>query len=231
MQPYYEHGGITIYHGDCREIMPTLPKVDAVVTDPPYLGARGESWEGKRVPLTVDYDPASVGLLRGLAYAAALSVDNGWCVVFQDLPGMLCIREELDAYGWLVAHSPAVWCKPPGAFTPCGSANSIPKSVEFITIARKGSAYDAQRVGHYVSQPYSPRAEIFRTGGKPVSLMVDLLRDFTWDNSFSVTLDPFMGSGTTLRAAKDLGRKAIGIEIEEKYCEIAAQRMAQEVLL
>jgi DNA modification methylase len=63
---------------------------------------------------------------------------------------------------------------------------------------------------------------------KPIKLM-------TWCLSFfpdaASVLDPFMGSGTTLRAAKDLGRKAIGIEVEERYCEIAARRMRQEVLL
>lgn len=63
---------------------------------------------------------------------------------------------------------------------------------------------------------------------KPPELMTWLL-EFVWPNLLVV--DPFMGSGTTLRAAKDLGRKAIGIEIEERYCEIAAKRLAQEVLI
>ena len=64
--------------------------------------------------------------------------------------------------------------------------------------------------------------------GKPLPLYRELVRDFA--DADGTILDPFMGSGTTLRAAKDLNRKAIGIEIEEKYCEIAANRMAQEVM-
>jgi DNA modification methylase len=62
---------------------------------------------------------------------------------------------------------------------------------------------------------------------KPIKLMSELVSLFT--NPGETIIDPFMGTGTTLRAAKDLGRKAIGIEIEERYCEIAAKRMAQEV--
>jgi site-specific DNA-methyltransferase (adenine-specific) len=64
---------------------------------------------------------------------------------------------------------------------------------------------------------------------KPIELMRELVSLFT--DPGELILDPFMGSGTTLRAAKDLGRRAIGIELEEKYCEIAVQRLAQEVLL
>lgn len=227
MKPYYEHAGITIYHGDCREILPHL-KADAVVTDPPYLGARGESWQGNSAPLVVDYAPATTGLLDGLVAGSLCALEaGGWLVAFQDFPGCEYLRSSLSA-PWMLAHAPIPWCKPAGAFVPAGSANSVPKSVDFISAARIGTAHNCQRTGYYCSQPYSPKSEIGRTGGKPVALMRAILGDFSVPGD--LILDPFMGSGTTLRAAKDLGRKAIGIEIEERYCEIAAKRLAQEVL-
>jgi DNA modification methylase len=81
----------------------------------------------------------------------------------------------------------------------------------------------------WIDQPISLQSDV---GGhpcpKPLKLMRQLVSSLSTDDG--VVVDPFIGSGTTLRAAKDLGRKAIGIEIEERYCEIAAKRLGQEVL-
>ena len=228
MRTYYDHGGITLYHADCREILPSLGPVDAILTDPPYLGARGQSWEQDRVPLVVDYTPASEALLDTLVRESVRILRNGWFGAFQDFPGMVYLRRVLESQDVMLAFAPAVWCKPAGAYTPNGTANSIAKSVDFITVARVGSACEKQRPGHYVSPSYSPMVEIFRTGGKPLSLMADLVRDYTAPDS--LVLDPFMGAGTTLLACKNLGRRAIGIEVDERCCEIAATRLAQDVL-
>lgn len=223
MTPYYEHKGITIYHGDCREV--ATGDVDSVITDPPYLGARGESWETSRVPLNVPYAPASLDLLRWIATIGV----NGWMVVFQDFKGMVAMRAELeDRDDILLCQVPVVWCKPAGAYCPNGSANSPAKSVDYIVAARRRGIWKSHKPGHYVSNPYSPKSEIFRTGGKPLSLMSAIVRDYSRPGD--LVFDPFMGGGTTLVAARHLRRKAIGIDLEEKYCEIAAKRLEQEVM-
>ena len=207
MQYYYQSGGITIYHGDCREILPTLPKVDLVLTDPPYGIEYVTSWRLRTDKLVApihgdDAYPvdmiehcktqAVVGVLafaRGMpmeAHSTLIWVKNNWSV--GDLE---------HGYGnrW---ESVLWWPGPQHQW-----ANGRPNNVLFA------DKVPAEQLQHPTEKP------------------VALLRQLILHHTCQTILDPFMGSGTTLRAAKDLGRKAIGIEIEERYCEIAAKRMSQ----
>ena len=121
---------------------------------------------------------------------------------------------------------------------PMGMGHHYRRSYETVLVAtKKGAAckwYDNSkrieniiRPGQYGIKKIIPSKDQHPTE-KPTELSGHFLRLHSAPDD--IVLDPFMGSGTTLRAAKDLGRKAIGIEIEEKYCEIAAKRLAQEVL-
>jgi site-specific DNA-methyltransferase (adenine-specific) len=200
--PYYDHGGITIYHGDCREILPLLPKVDLVLTDPPY----GILAEGS----------AATRRSGGNQDAGRMAWDiapDGW------LLDLLCENHEA-AFIWGGLH-----LKLPPTF----GYLLWDKQIDGLNFGECEVCWTTER--------FAPR--IFRhravgiDGGKqhPTQKPIALMR---WciekAGDPQTILDPFMGSGTTLRAAKDLGRKAIGIEIEEKYCEIAVKRLAQEVL-
>jgi DNA modification methylase len=210
MTPYYQDTACTIYHGDCREIMPQLDKVDLVLTDPPY-GLKENAYRvanrGKLAKPT-DYGdfswdnaPASKDLIDAAVSHGEVSII--WGGNYFHLP---------PSRGWLV------WDKQnSGNFADCELAwTNAETSVRIFRhmwngMLRAGEARGVARV---------------HPAQKPVELM-------RWcigfgDNPQTI-LDPFMGSGTTLRAAKDLGRKAIGIELEERYCEIAAKRLAQEV--
>ena len=204
--PRIEHlaEDITLHLGDCREILPTLGKVDAVVTDPPYgiahtwKGGGGHGWGNARSQgeLRNEWDVAAPDVQLLNALIAVSSETIFWGGNYFDLP---CSR------GWLV------WNKPERNFT---FAEAELAWTNIDTIIR---VFDG------------PRSDVGREHPtqKPLALMQWCIRRLKGQT----ILDPFMGSGTTLRAAKDLSRKAIGIELEEKYCEIAARRMAQEVLL
>ena len=227
MKPYYEHAGITIYHGDCREILPTLPKVDAVITDPPfserthaghdasangYIGAGRDGSHRK----TLGYSAWSESDIK--SFLGALNTD-GWIVVFTDhCLAPLWEKHQQDRYVFA----------PLPSFTPGRSvrlSGDGPSSwTDWIIVSRTAKqARWGTLPGGYVNRGRSDRM-----GGKPLGLMSALVRDYS--HRGDLICDPLMGSGTTLRAAKDLERRAIGIEIEEKYCEIAARRLEQEVL-
>ena len=225
MTPYYQDSAVTIYHGDCREILPTLPKVDLVLTDPPYGmnpgkhgGANDQRSRELRRGTYASYDDTPENYVASVvpAIAIALSIaDRG--AVFGLAPSIWSLPTP-DALGGI--YIPAANGRSPWGFQNLapvcfyGTAPDLNLGSKHTTI-RGGGGSDVERIGHPCP--------------KPLQWMLWLVGLASRDGE--TILDPFMGSGTTLRAAKDLGRKAIGIEIEEKYCEIAAKRMAQEVLL
>lgn len=210
MKPYYEHAGITIYHGDCREVLPTLGSVDLVVTDPPYgIGeARGKNKSRSNIAVAKDYGVSSwddapvedlvILTLRGMSRYQIIFGGN-----YYSLPPSSC---------WLV------WDKVNGDndFADCELAwTNLQKAVRKIEWRWNGMLREGNE----------PR---FHPTQKPLVVMKWAIRQAPAD--CGLILDPFMGSGTTLVAAKNMGRRAIGIEAEEKYCEIAVERLRQENL-
>ncbi len=214
MKPYYQDNAVTIYHGDSRQILPSLEPVDLVLTDPPYginyQPQEWKSWNGERrienEPIIGDenkFDPTFLFdlqcclILWGANYYSDLLPTGNW----------LLWDKRCDEIKDKMFGSPVEM-----AWTCCGQKVEIKRLLHGGVINADSS--------HGNNKPR------FHPTQKPLALMVWCLEK----SDKKTILDPFMGSGTTLRAAKDLGRKAIGIEIEEKYCELAAKRMAQEVL-
>ena len=211
---YYEDDHVVIYHGDCLELLPDLV-FDVVVTDPPY----GLDW--KKPPM--EKSPKGYEGIRN--DKDTYFRDEFLKTIAKDMPVVM--------FGSPLIQIPAntkqvlVWQKPPdsGLF---GCVAGFRRDWEAIYLLGKWPQEGPKRssiiktkegLSSYLKGEAHPHT-------KPQNLMKQILQTMPE----GTILDPFMGSGTTLRAAKDLGRKAIGIEIDEKYCEIAAKRMGQEVL-
>jgi len=217
MKPYYEHAGIVIYHGDCREILPTLDAstIDLLLTDPPY----GISW--KRGSNAARLSKAHVGIQNDHDTSARDDV----LAMFHDTPAIV--------FGSFYAPFPnrlrhvLVWEKAADAGV-VGSTTGVRRDVEPVFLCGPWPLRNAWR-GSVLRTPRGNRAdcEAFQhPHHKPPSLIVQLLEI----GPHGTILDPFLGSGSTLVAAKMMGLKAIGIEIEESHCETSARRLEQEVL-
>ncbi len=209
IKPYYLDDAVCIVHADAREVLPLLAtgSVDLVLTDPPY----------------------NVGIFYGPSVDDSRANYEGWCRDW---------FKDCQRLGDVVAVS-------------CGMANiglwaNICKPDWWIAW-QKPAAMGRSFVGFNNWEPIAlygkPPKEIVDTFVAPIVPDIAVeghpcpkpLKWAKWQvanlsGEGDTILDPFMGSGTTLRAAKDLGRRAIGIEIEERYCEIAAKRMQQSVL-
>ena len=214
IEPYYTDDHVTIYHGNSLEILPTL-QYDAMVTDPPY----GIAWKGNGYNGARPHDGIANDDTTDARDAALRSCGNRPAIVF----GSVYCAPPANA------RHVAVWHKPPDSGV-IGAQIGLRRDIEAVYFLGKFDNRPVHRSSVFQSTLSAIGSHTQRYGhphAKPVDLMRSLLELLPDD---FVIVDPFMGSGTTLRAAKDLGRKAIGIELEERYCEVAARRMAQEVL-
>lgn len=203
MKPYCEDGGVQVFHGDCRELMPLLPPCDMVLTDPPYNVGLDycdgdkrtdyrewcESWF-KLMPRPLVFTPGSVNLAMWFDIEAPL-----WT----------CAWVKLNQCSFTRLGGPNMW-EPVLVY---GKPRiPIGRDVWVVPIAGQDEC----------EQHPCP---------KSLRFWKQLMTTFTEEGD--LLIDPFAGSGTTARAAKDLGRRAICIESEERYCELIAKRLSQEV--
>src|SRR6266581_1222438 len=221
LSPYYDQGGITIYNGDCRDILPQLEAVDSIITDPVWPNAKADI-PGKERP----YELLCEALIA--------------CKT----PGRLILQLGCDS-------DPRILCAVPDNlpfFRVCWLEYACPTrkgrllytgDVAYVFgVPPKSAPHRRVMPGRYMStRPDARRATITKhkefgapvEGNHPCPRRLQHVQWLVGRWADGDVLDPFCGSGTTLLAAKTSGRKAIGIEIVEKYCEIAAKRLAQDV--
>ncbi len=237
MTPYYEREGITIYHADCRDVLPALASVDVVITDPPYSehvhskSRRGaDLTDGISRERSLGFDAITPDVMQFVS-AEFARLARRWVLVFSNVELATDWRLALEVGGLEYIRTGA-WVKLDS--TPQFTGDRPAMGFETVTIAhckgrKKWNGGGTQGVWSYpIVLNRSHKEPRLHTTQKPLDLMLRLVRLFTNENE--TILDPFCGSGTTLRAAKDLGRKAIGIEANEADCETAAKRLAQGVL-
>lgn len=245
MKPYYEDETVRLYHGDCLDVLPSLGGVHSVLTDPPYSahthgnirsakmlandrGGRYGADTRRTVDLGFEHLTADVRAACATEFARLAA---RWVLVFSDVESDHLWRDDLVAAGLDYVRTGA-WIKV--GSTPQFSGDRPATGFEAITIAHpKGRKRWNGGGKHAVwSVPIvldrGRKGERLHTTQKPFPLMQSLVDLFSDDGE--TILDPFAGSGTTLLAAKQLGRKSIGIEQSEAYCEIIAKRLSQGVL-
>jgi DNA modification methylase len=248
VKPYYEHGGITIYHGDCREILPEL-RFDCVMTSPPYnqfistfaeSGMHAESsWVQKisagycDVKDETEYQIEQNAILDMLGESLAPDGSIFYNHKLRWRDGRLIHPMEWLRPRDLQLRQEIIWARN-GSVTL--NARMFAPSDERIYWFHHGThkwnqtamQMSVWSIDQYGSFGHARKGIAGHPCAFPLGIPLRCISATTDDND--VVLDPFCGSGTTLRAAKDLSRRAIGIELDEKYCEIAAMRLAQEVL-
>jgi site-specific DNA-methyltransferase (adenine-specific) len=203
IKPYYEEDGIVLYNNDCREVLPQFPdkSFDLCLTDPPY--GHGDKWSGGTWASNPIYEDAF-----------------SWDAQTVDMEVILSL--------FRFAAGQILWGGNYYSLPPSRCWLAWEKSSKMDTLADFELAWtNFDHPSKRFLEDRNPDGKRYHPTQKPLSL-------FKWCLGFApnakTILDPFCGSGTTLVAAKQLGRKAVGIEISEKYCKIAVDRLRQKEL-
>lgn len=225
MQPYYSHAGIEIYHGDCREVLPELPKSDLCLTDPPfsvpvkYHDAEGEyprSW-GDLVVM----EPFFKEVFLAIKGATKPSGQIYICCDANTYPVFFKVGYSMFSRSHLI-----VWYKPTGR-RGGGWKHSHELIIHFSgKEAEYSEAFNQDVIGIMPVRTLDRQ----HPAEKPGELLTFLAEAAPERPGDRLVVDPFMGSGSMLETARMMGWRAIGVEIEEQYCEVAAKRLAQEML-
>ena len=219
--PYYQDNYVTLYHGDCREVLPQLDvTVDLLATDPPYgldIGYGRTALGVRRIEGDLD-DALLTGVLADCDH---LMAEDSWASVFCGYTHSGKVQEAAAAAGWRV-KTVIVWDK---AMPSLGEG--IRNQHELAVLAKRGNPSETFTGGN-VWRITRERGRPEHPHMKPQALMTRLVGYYSPPGG--VVLDPFSGSGSTLVAAMTLGRKAIGIEFDERYCELIAKRLEQPAL-
>ena len=229
MTPYYIDPLVTIYHGDCRDVAPLIPdaSVDLLLTDPPYGMAFVSGWTAAKMTVRSDGIRQGIRVVRSALndlrrtfspdmHALVFCHWESWPDFYDNLCHLFQIRNAL------------IWYKAGGGMGDLRHEYAKDYEVVLFGALGRGRELRGPRVGavrRYGRVSASQRNVPFE---KPVDFLMDLIERHS-DPAHTV-LDPFMGSGSAVVAARNLSRKAVGIELDERYCEIAARRCAQEVL-
>ena len=225
MKPYYTDDAVTIWHGDCLDVLPV--ESDMVLTDPPFSEKPHKNAKsnkgGPHARKVIDFQAIDFQAIDSVMRLCGNC--RGWFVAFMDWRHIAAL-ETSPPEPWEFMRF-GVWLK--SNPMPQISADRPANGWDGIVYLRRADTRPPWHGGGKHGNWYGPViTDGLHPTTKPNALLETMVERFT--TAGDTILDPFMGSGTTLVAAKNLGRKAIGIEIEEKYCEIAAKRCSQEVL-
>ena len=207
MKPYYSDSHCTIFHGDCREILPSLPKADLVLTDPPY-GIdynRNEKHKGNvnNPKVYGDDKPFEPNWLLAMKIPMVLWGGNCYASKLPDYPAWLCWKKTL---------------------TNGAESQSADFELAWSNALTRNRIFEYLWAGCYRA---GEREGFYHPTQKPIALMQWCLTFFPQVKNVA---DPYMGTGPVLIASKLAGIKSVGIEIVERYAEIAANRLRQSVL-
>lgn len=226
-------GGQRLILGDCLEVMRELEGVDHVISDPPYedelhgavgkfkrLRGDGKNYESNNIDSFV-FD--GVNGIRPDIVSNCVRLSSGWVILFTLAEGVREWRDELQSCG-AKYDTCLAWVKPDAA--PRFNGQGAARGFECAVTAWAGKGYRSWNAGGKRGV-YTHCVNTNRYGGhpteKPLPLMMEILNDFT--NHGQTVLDPFCGSGTTIVACEKMGRRGIGIEMNEEYFNLACKRV------